>query len=149
MPSEQTDVFIRRWIEAHKQRDVNAIRSLVADGARFYDAGSSQPLIGFEAYRASVEQLWKSFPDLRSTIDETITSANRAVVRWVDHYTHGGEFFGVPASGRAVDQQGCTVFKVEGGRTTEVHTYTDLLSLQRQLFPQKHTASVRYTVAGD
>lgn len=148
MPSE-TDLFIRKWVDAHKQRDIKAIRSLISEDAKFYDVGSGLPLVGFEAYRTSVEQLWKSFPDLRSTIEETITTPNRVVVRWIDHYTHAGEFFGVPASGRAVEQKGCTVFKLEGGKASEVHTYSDFLSLQRQLFPQNHSASVRYTVAGD
>lgn len=139
MSAKEAQAIVTNWIAAHERRDIEAIRNLVAPGVRFDNPGRGEPLIGFEAYRVTIEEFWKSFPDYKSVVREIIAAENRVVVRFSDRFSHGGEFFGLQPTGRSVEHEGCCVFSVTD-RITEVFTYTDFAAVQRQLLGD----SIRY-----
>jgi steroid delta-isomerase-like uncharacterized protein len=132
MTAEDSKKLIESWIASHEKRDIEAIRSLLDPSVTFNNPGQDKPLVGFDAYRASIEQVWTSFPNFQSKIIELIAAESRVVVRFADHFTHTGEFFGLQPSGRDVIHEGCTVFHLTD-RISEVFTYVDHAQVQGQL----------------
>ncbi len=74
-----------------------------------------------------------AFPDWTSTPDVLLVEGDRVAARWTVRGTHRGDFFGIPATGRAVTMAECGILRFEGGQLAELNRVADELSLLRQL----------------
>lgn len=72
-------------------------------------------------------------PDVSFVIEDTISEGDRIAVRYTASGTHTGEYFGIPATGRAVSFTGVTLFRVADGLLQESWVQYDALGLMRQL----------------
>ena len=79
-------------------------------------------------------QVWRAaLPDGRRTIEDLVAEGDRVVVRYTDRGTHRGPFFGVPATGRAVEYGGTWVLRMAEGKIAEGWHAMDTLGLLQQL----------------
>lgn len=77
---------------------------------------------------------WReAFPDLTITVDKQVAERDLVAVRWTARGTNTGAGNGIPATGRAVQTTGTTLFRVEDGRIAEEWTCADSLGLMKQL----------------
>lgn len=77
---------------------------------------------------------WReAFPDLRITVEKQVAEQDLVAVRWTARGTNTGTGNGIPATGRAVQMSGTTLFRMDEGRIAEEWTCADSLSLMRQL----------------
>jgi len=74
-----------------------------------------------------------AFPDMRWTVEEQIAEGNKVATRFEWTGTHRGEFFGVPATGRAVKVWGVVMDRLEGGKIKDTRIIMDTLGLMTQL----------------
>ena len=74
-----------------------------------------------------------AFPDLTVTVDDQIVEGDRDVVRWTARGLHSGEYLGVPATGRRLEQTGITIGRFENGRIVEEWGRADDVGMLRQL----------------
>jgi steroid delta-isomerase-like uncharacterized protein len=75
----------------------------------------------------------KAFPDLKITVDKQVAERDLVAVRWTARGTNTGTGNGVPATGRAVQIAGTTLFRMADGRIAEEWTCADSLGLMKQL----------------
>lgn len=75
----------------------------------------------------------KAFPDLKITVETQVAERDLVAVRWTARGTNTGSGNGIPATGRAVQITGTTLFRMEDGRIAEEWTCADSLGLRRQL----------------
>lgn len=59
------------------------------------------------------------FPDMRSHEDALIGDGDLAMIRWTITGTHTGPFFGVAATGRAIQVSGMDILRVADGKLVE------------------------------
>ena len=77
---------------------------------------------------------WReAFPDLNITVDKQVAERDLVVVRWTARGTNTGAGNGFPATGRAVEITGTTLFRMADGRIAEEWTCADSLGLMKQL----------------
>jgi len=77
---------------------------------------------------------WReAFPDLKITVDKQVAEGDLVTVRWTARGTNTGAGNGLPATGRAVEITGTTLFRMADGRIAEEWTCADSLGLMRQL----------------
>lgn len=77
---------------------------------------------------------WRgAFPDLKITVDKQVAERDLVAVRWTARGTNTGTGNGIPATGRAVQITGTTLFRMADGRIAEEWTCADSLGLMRQL----------------
>lgn len=77
---------------------------------------------------------WReAFPDLKITVDKQVAERDLVAVRWTARGTNTGTGNGLPATGRAVQITGTTLFRMDGGRIAEEWTCANSLGLMRQL----------------
>ncbi|WP_257385799.1 ester cyclase [Tahibacter caeni] len=77
---------------------------------------------------------WReAFPDLKITVDKQVAEGDLVAVRWTARGTNTGTGNGIPATGRAVQTTGTTLFRVADGQIAEEWTCADSLGLMRQL----------------
>ena len=74
-----------------------------------------------------------AFPDLTVTVDDQIVEGDRDVVRWTARGLHSGEYLGVPATGRRMEQTGINIGRWENGRIVEEWPIADDVGMLRQL----------------
>ena len=75
----------------------------------------------------------KAFPDLKITVDQQVAERDLVAVRWTARGTNTGTGNGIPATGRAVQVTGTTLFRMADGRIAEEWTCADSLGLMKQL----------------
>src|SRR5687768_3162037 len=77
---------------------------------------------------------WRdAFPDLQITVEKQVAERDLVAVRWTARGTNTGTGNGIPATGRAVQITGTTLFRMDDGRIAEEWTCANSLGLMKQL----------------
>lgn len=77
---------------------------------------------------------WReAFPDLKITVDQLVAEHDFVAVRWTARGTNTGAGNGIPATGRAVQISGTTLFRMADAQIAEEWTCADSLGLMKQL----------------
>ncbi len=81
--------------------------------------------------------LYSSFPGAISDVDlvfeDQIAEGDRVVTRWSSEFTHTGELFGVPATGKRVKQSGIMIYRIRDGKVVEQWAEANMWGLMQQL----------------
>lgn len=80
--------------------------------------------------------LWgmrSAFPDMRWTVEEQLTEADRMLTRFAWTGTHHGTFLGIPFTGRSVSVWGMVIDRLVDGRIKDTRILMDTLGLMMQL----------------
>jgi predicted ester cyclase len=72
-------------------------------------------------------------PDLHAVIHDQAADGDKVWTRKTFHGTHGADFMGAPASGRAVTFDVIDVVRVRDGKMVEHWNVVDALTLMQQL----------------
>lgn len=133
--------ILRRWFEeVWNQRRVATIHELFAPNAIAHgtdDTGAT--MRGPEAFLAFYERIIGAFPDIKVTIEDGFSSADKVVVRWSATMTHQGGHLGIPASQKPVVLHGITIARVENGQVIEAWDQWDKLGMLQQIGAQVAT----------
>ena len=87
---------------------------------------------GFRSYRDKVHA---AFPDFRNEVRELLTDGERAAVRLNCSGRHGGELFGIAATGLTVSYDAAAFLRARAAQLCEVWVLGDLEHLRSQLSP--------------
>jgi len=88
---------------------------------------------GREGVKHRVRALRAAFQDVRFVLDEVVAENEVVAVRYRWEGTHGGEFLGIPATGRRIVVRGMDFYRFKNGRVAEHWENMDELSLLTQL----------------
>lgn len=123
MPADANKQLVRRLYTdylnpGHLDRlgDVVSADFVGRDGAR-----------GPAAFGAPIAALRAAFPDLTYTLQDVVAEDDRVAVRWVLHGTFTGAFRSFAPSGKAIENTGCAIFQVAGGKLVHATVETDRL----------------------
>jgi len=95
--------------------------------------GPTGDIRGRDGIRGLWEEFLDGFPDLKSTVLDTISEGNKVVLRWRIEGTHTREFLGVPPSGNEITLDVTVIFRIENGQLVEAWDQWDRLGLMRQI----------------
>lgn len=117
MSRQNVELARRLFEEVWNQRRAEAIAELTAPEAvghmEFGDMCCPE-----DFYPVHAEFL-KAFPDLKVTVEDTISEGNKVAVRWSAMATHAGDAFGTKATHRPVHFHGVSWFVIRDGRIVE------------------------------
>jgi predicted ester cyclase len=88
---------------------------------------------GRARYRASVELTRVGFPDYRNPLDFVIADGEFAMSYGRSTGTHLGDYFGIPATGRAIDVPTWGILRFHNGQAVERWGLADNLAMMQQL----------------
>jgi steroid delta-isomerase-like uncharacterized protein len=131
--SEQNKELVRQLMEEDISRgNVTVAERIIHPG--FFDHTNPPGMQhGLEGHNAIVRLFRAAFPDQWWQIEDLIAEGDRVVARTTMRGTHSGDFFGIPASGRAVTLTGVHVLRIADGRIIEHWGSNDDLGLLRQI----------------
>lgn len=133
--AEENKATLRAGIETlFNRRNLAAAKDFWADDLVVHMPGEPQPIRGREAVIAQLfAKLQAAFPDMRIAAEDMIAEGDKVTVRWMAYGTHRGDYFGLPATGRAVAVRELAIFRFEDGITREIWLMPDALGTMKQL----------------
>lgn len=126
--------YTRFFDEVLNGRDLDVLDEL--NDPNLVDHARSDPrpeLSDLEAAKESVAMLHRGFPDIKWTVDDMIAEGDLVVARWTAHGTHGGEFLGIPPTGKEVSFGGIEIVRIVDGKGVEHWEHFGVMSLMQQL----------------
>jgi predicted ester cyclase len=88
---------------------------------------------GIDGIRFGVTRIRTAFPDWHEQVLDVFGSGDRVASRYVSTRTHQGVFWGVEPTGRRVEIEEISIFRVAGGRVAEQWCMFDELARLQQL----------------
>ena len=129
--TEQNEALIDRVLVLIDERNLDEAFELYALDYIYH--GPAGDLRGRDGIRGLWEVFLAGFPDLHSTVLDTISEGNKVVLRWQIEGTHTGDFLGVPPSGNKITLDVTEIFRVENGQLVEAWDQWDRLGLMQQI----------------
>ena len=107
---------------------------IIAEDIAFYGPNYwGEPIRGLDEFKGFVGYLRSAFPDLHFTVEEELVAGDRTASRFMLYGTHQGEWMGIAPTGKQIALPGVDLFRVSGGKITEVRVFYDTLGLMQQL----------------
>jgi steroid delta-isomerase-like uncharacterized protein len=133
MTTEQNKNLVRRFYKAFEANDGSALTDVLAPDLVAYSHGSPTPQNREEHVKGI--QMWnEAFRDTRFTIEEQIAEGDMVATRVTMRSTHsGGEFQGVPPTGKQVETAGISIEQIQDGKIVARRVYSDWVGLMQQL----------------
>ncbi len=88
---------------------------------------------GIEGIRFGVERIRTAFPDWHEQVVDIFGSGDRVASRYVSTGTHKGTFWGIAPTGRRIEIQEISIFRIAEGRIVEQWCMFDDLARLQQL----------------
>src|SRR5688572_15974683 len=99
----QTDVgtLLNRWFEeVWTQKNESKISELLDENGVVHAlSAGAEDLVGPKGFIPFYKNFIQAFPDIKITVEETLTQGTLGSVRWLATGTHLGDLMGIPASG--------------------------------------------------
>ena len=126
------EVFGRLYNSIWNERRLEFIDKVIARTHAIGDPMISGGGVGPAAFRRQVQRFLTAFPDLKLTVDDTVSEKDKLVVAWTMTGTHKGEFLGIPATNKKVTFSGITINQIAGGKFIESTVIWDGLGVLKQ-----------------
>jgi len=130
--STDNEQLVRRFFEEFcNDRRAEVADELIADDYVSHGP-QAPPAEGPDGVRDRVG-LYQESVDGHWDVQELISADDRVVARWIGTGTHRGELMGIPATGKPIEVEAISVFRVENGKIAEEWTVWDALGLLQQV----------------
>lgn len=129
----QLDPFISRFIDFINTANPDLGRELVSSEARFFVPFQAEPLIGLDGYMVILGMMRGGFPDIQWQVEESATEGGTIAIRFTMTGTHGGNFMGVPATGKPIRIQAMNFYHLVDGKIVEEFGQPDIMGLMMQI----------------
>ena len=135
MTNDESRLFFDQFADAWQRGDAAALGACYTD-----DCVVISPLFRTLKGRTQVEKsyvdVFKAFEPKTVRVDDVVIGSEipaRAVVVWTIHNVHVGEMFGMPASGKRIDQTIAYIMTLEDGRIAKEVRIYDFTSMLMQM----------------
>jgi predicted ester cyclase len=106
---------------------------LMANDVIHHFNSAPEPIVGLAANKAFNASLFRGFPDIQHTIEDTIAESDKVVYRTTLKGTHTGEFMGISPTGKSVIINDFTLLRIAEGKIVEWWYDCNLLAVMQQL----------------
>ena len=130
---EQETVELYRAFEEeiYNKGNLAAVDELVAEDFRHHAPfPTPQGREGFKQFIAGFNQ---AFPDSTSTTEDVVVEGEKVAVRYTMRGTHQGEFVGIPATGKRIEVEGISIYRVVDGKIADEWSQPDMVGMMQQL----------------
>jgi predicted ester cyclase len=129
---EDNKAIVRRFYEeVFNQGREEVIDEIISPD--YIDYGHEPPGKGTEGAKQDFRGATSVLSNTHYTIDETIATGDRVIVRWTGQYIHSGEFAGVSPTNKSVTLTGISIYRVANGQIQETRNAVNWMGLLQQI----------------
>lgn len=133
MPTDDVaDLVTRFYTTVHNDHDLTLLDDAFDPKVVAHWSGLPD-LHGADELRAAVTADLEAFPDQQLTLDELVVDGEVAASRWTFRGTHTGDYYGIPATARAITSTVVAFDRIRDGKLVENWTVFDNYDVMRQL----------------
>lgn len=133
MTGEQNKAIVSRFYEAFEANDEAALKEVLAPNLAAYSHGQPGPQ-SREVHVQGIRMWNAAFSETRFTIEEQVAEGNKVATRLAMRAIHdGGEFQGLPPTGKQIEVSGISIEYIEDGKIVERRVSSDWLGMMQQL----------------
>ena len=134
LTAREVERIAREFLQVWTVGNLDVVDRLASEDLEVRYSHFPEAIVGRQAFRSTLEETFRHFPDLETTARTIVADRERAAVEWQYQGTHqNGELFGVRPSGRQVRVSGMTFYRILNGRVVEERGVADVLGLMQQL----------------
>jgi steroid delta-isomerase-like uncharacterized protein len=134
--ADQKETLLHRWFEEvwNKGRAEAIDEMFACEGVAHGLADQEgKELCGPEGYKPFFESFRSAFPDIRITVEDTVTEGDKIAARCRVEGTHRGEGLGIAATGKRVEFTGMAIIRVREGKIVEAWNNFDFRTMFQQI----------------
>ncbi len=124
------DSYSKTWELVVNEGKVNVLDTAYAPEIVLHTVPEIKGIAGAKAYYANFVT---GFSNRKFIVKDMYASGDKVTKYWQFKGTHTGDFMGIPASGKTVDIEGCTIAKMVNGKIVEERDFMDNMSFLTQL----------------
>ncbi|MFS4506128.1 ester cyclase [Clavibacter sp. Sh2141] len=124
---------MQRFLEFINSGDEAIGREVIHPEAEFTTPFSPEPLRGLDGYLQILGVMRGAIPDVQWTVEQLVIEGDQVAARFELRGTHGGEFLGVPATGKPLAVGASNFYRFSDGKIIDETGQPDLLSLLGQI----------------
>jgi steroid delta-isomerase-like uncharacterized protein len=133
MSKESISISRRLIEEVWNNRRLDVVNDLIASNYVSHDPNTPDFGKGPEAYKRLVSLYTTAFPDLRITIEDTVSEEYKVVISWNASGTHKGDLQGTRPTNKKISVEGITISRHANGKLLESRVSWDALGMMQQL----------------
>ena len=131
MSTEENKAVVRRFFD--NAGSGAGDDELIAEDIVYHGPAMLGEVRGREAFKQILGVFRAAFPNFETEV-KTLVAEGDVVAAWHTHRgQHGGEFAGIPPSGKTVEVDGLELLRVRNGQIAEFWHMDDFLGLMQQL----------------
>jgi steroid delta-isomerase-like uncharacterized protein len=134
--SEGNETFIHRWFEEvwNKQSE-DAIDQMCAEDVVAYGLNDAEgnTIRGIEAYKTLFRTFVSAYPNLKITVEDTVSEGDKIAARCRVSATHAGEGLGVAPTQQPVEFTGMTIVRIKDDKIIEAWNEFDFMKMYSQV----------------
>lgn len=132
MTTEDNEQIIRRlYTEVVSQGDFSLVGQLISPD--YVDHNSGEAGRGPDVFRAHIEAIRTTFPDLKLEIEDLIAKNDKVVTRVKAWGTHRGHWMGIEPTGNPVSLKGINIDRIVEGKVAEHWGEADTVGMLVQM----------------
>ena len=125
--------IVRRWIEEVNVENFEELfEELFSHEFRHYVPSNAEPR-SFEEYKEISQNIYPAFHNLSHTIDDIVAKGDKVVARMTAKAIHGGDFYGIPATGNELEWSAIAIFEISDEKIIARWEEVNLLDLYQQI----------------
>jgi steroid delta-isomerase-like uncharacterized protein len=133
MSAEDNKALIRRFVdEVQSGGNIDLVDEICSPEFVNHSAPPGIPA-DREGIKIVTAMFRRAFPDSYFTVEDMVAEGDKVATRKTFHGTHGGEFMGIPPSGRSVSMGLIDIVRISDGRVVEHWSMGDTLGMMQQL----------------
>ena len=133
MGTENEATVLRWWDEVWNRGQVELADELHTPDYQDHDPASPWVRPGPDGMKEKVRAYRTAFPDLAFAMEKVLSVDDHVVTHWSCRGTHEGELLGLKPTGRTIEIEGISIFRLEDGRIAEQTLVWDALGMLTQL----------------
>jgi len=131
-PADNEEIVRRFTEEVYNERQLDAIPRYVADSFVDHSPGTPPGPHGPDFVRSQAEQTFAGLPDTHFDVLHLFSDDDMVAMHWRIRGTAAAAFGGGGSTGREIDVEGISLFRMEDGKIVESWDIVDRLTLFQQ-----------------
>ena len=130
--SEENKQLLRRWFEEvwNKGREEAIDEMLAPDGIiNGLNDAEGNPVRGIENFKKFFRVFRSAFPNIRVTVEDTVTEGSKIAARCTVRAIHGGEGFGIAPINQPIGFTGLAIVRLRDGKIVEAWNEFDFMKM--------------------
>jgi predicted ester cyclase len=127
---ENIDSYSKTWELVINEGKVDVLDTAYAPEIVLHTVPEIKGIAKSKAYYA---YFVTGFSNRKFIVKEIFASGDKLTKYWQFKGTHTGDFMGIPATGKTIDVEGCTIARMVNGKIVEERDFMDNMDFMKQL----------------